>query len=84
MRVSALVINGIFTLRVYNQGKPIPAEQLPHLFKPYSRPATDTPQAGLGLGLYIASQIALSHGGQLEVASDHAQGTVFTFSMALP
>ena len=84
VRVSARIINGVFTLRVYNQGQPIPAEQLPHLFKPYSRPATDTPQAGLGLGLYIASQIALSHGGLLEVASDHTQGTVFTFSMAQP
>ncbi|MDN5391762.1 sensor histidine kinase [Pseudomonas sp. FSL R10-0056] len=82
--ISALVLNGVFTLRICNQGEPIPAEQLPHLFKPYSRPATDTPQAGLGLGLYIASQIALSHGGHMEVTSDQDQGTVFTFSMALP
>ena len=81
VRVTALIQDGVFSIRVANQGKPIPHDVLPHLFKPYSRPANHTPQAGLGLGLYIASQIALSHGGQLEVASDEENGTVFTFSL---
>lgn len=83
VRVSALTLDGMFSLKVFNQGTPIAPELLPNLFKPYSRPANHTPQAGLGLGLYIASQIALSHGGHLEVASNQAQGTVFTFSLAL-
>ncbi|RMS54609.1 hypothetical protein ALP66_05305, partial [Pseudomonas amygdali pv. photiniae] len=37
----------------------------------------------LGLGLYIASEIALAHGGTLEVCSTQEQGTVFTFRMPL-
>jgi len=72
----------VFTLSVTNQGPPIPADVIPNLFQPYSRPASDTPQAGLGLGLYIASQIALSHGGQVDVVSNEQQGTVFTFRFA--
>ena len=84
VQVSAVIRDGVFTLIVTNQGTPIPADRLAHLFKPYSRPANDTPQAGLGLGLYIAHQIALSHGGRIEAASDEQHGTVFTFSFALP
>ena len=73
----------MFALSVTNQGQPIPTEALPHLFQPYSRPASNTPQAGLGLGLYIASQIALSHNGRLSVLSDEMHGTTFTFTMPL-
>ncbi|NBF08643.1 GAF domain-containing sensor histidine kinase [Pseudomonas sp. Fl4BN1] len=69
-------------LRVKNQGL-IPEQVLPRLFQPYSRPVSDTPQAGLGLGLYIAQQIAQAHGGQLEVVSNPQQGTVFSFSLPL-
>ncbi|MDR8364917.1 GAF domain-containing sensor histidine kinase [Pseudomonas sp. JL3] len=80
IEVSAQVEEGHFVLRVKNQGL-IAEDALPHLFQPYSRRAGGTPQAGLGLGLYIASQIAQSHGGQLEVVSTEQQGTTFTFSL---
>jgi signal transduction histidine kinase len=49
-----------------------------HLFKPYSRSATDSRQGGLGLGLYIASEIARSHGGAITVTSTERDGTTFT------
>ena len=39
-------------------------------------------QQGLGLGLYIASEIAHAHGGTVEVTSD-AEETRFTFRMPL-
>ncbi|MGF6486937.1 GAF domain-containing sensor histidine kinase [Pseudomonas frederiksbergensis] len=80
VKVSAQVKEGHFVLSVKNQGL-IAEDALPHLFQPYSRPAGATPQAGLGLGLYIASQIAQSHGGKLEVVSTEQQGTTFTFSL---
>ncbi|WP_203008014.1 GAF domain-containing sensor histidine kinase [Pseudomonas paraversuta] len=79
VHVEARILDRVFRLSVTNQGPPIPAEVMPYLFQPYYRPANDTPQAGLGLGLYIASQIALSHGGHVEVISNEQQGTVFTF-----
>jgi len=78
--VSARIDQGTFVLSVKNQGQ-IAEQVLPHLFRPYSRPSCDTPQAGLGLGLYIASEIAKSHGGTLEVVSNAELGTIFTFSL---
>ncbi|MHC8402354.1 GAF domain-containing sensor histidine kinase [Pseudomonas sp. MDT1-17] len=78
--ISAQIKEGQLVLSVKNQGQ-IADDALPHLFRPYSRPASGTPQAGLGLGLYIASQIAQSHGGKLDVVSTEQQGTTFTFSL---
>ena len=83
MEVQAQVHENVFTLTVTNQGNPIAPHVQAQLFQPYSRPANDTPQAGLGLGLYIASQIAQSHGGRLEVDSSAAHGTVFSFHLPL-
>ncbi|MGU9849683.1 GAF domain-containing sensor histidine kinase [Pseudomonas koreensis] len=80
IEVIAQVEHGALMLGVKNQGH-IPEAILPHLFQPYSRPAGSAPQAGLGLGLYIASQIAQSHGGYLHVASTAQSGTLFTFSL---
>ena len=36
---------------------------------------------GLGLGLYIAQQIAEAHQGSIEVESHPTRGTVFTVNM---
>lgn len=80
IEVSAQVNEGQFVLSVKNQGL-IAEDALPQLFQPYSRPTGGTPQAGLGLGLYIADQIAQAHGGKLEVESTEPQGTTFTFSL---
>jgi len=80
IEISAQINEGQFVLSVKNQGL-IAEDALPHLFRPYSRPASGTPRTGLGLGLYIASQIAQSHGGTLDVVSTGQQGTTFTFSL---
>jgi phosphoserine phosphatase RsbU/P len=72
-------------LDVNNQGPPIPAHLLPVLFEPFYRvqanPAGGSAQ-GLGLGLYIAHQIALAHDGRIDVRSNESEGT--TFSVRLP
>jgi len=71
----------MFTLSVNNKGKPIPAETVERLFQPFARGVGgERRQQGLGLGLYIASQIAQAHGGTLSVESNPA-GTTFTLSM---
>lgn len=66
---------------VHNLGRAIPAEAIPILFEPFTRPAQDAKGAtsdGLGLGLYIASEIVQAHGGTISVASTEAAGTTFT------
>jgi signal transduction histidine kinase len=80
--VRAATANGAFALSVANAGAPIPPETAKHLFQPFHRGAVQTNQQGLGLGLYISSEIARAHGGTLEVAST-ADETRFTFRMPL-
>ncbi|RZJ26013.1 MAG: ATP-binding protein, partial [Brevundimonas sp.] len=69
-----------FTLSVANNGAPIADSARTELFKPFSRLKPGMVREGLGLGLYIASQIAIAHGGRIEVVSDDAE-TRFTFRM---
>ena len=66
-------------LEVNNQGAPLPPETLPGIFEAFHRGAADGGgrNAGLGLGLYIASQIAEAHGGSIAVRSSAEEGTTF-------
>jgi signal transduction histidine kinase len=65
---------------VHNEGKPIPAEQLPVLFEPFQRGREAGAGAGgsLGLGLFISRQIVEAHGGRIEARSAAGEGTAFT------
>lgn len=78
--VSARIQAGEFILAVNNQGTPILPERLSQLFQPYWREPSST-QSGLGLGLYIANEIAISHGGRMQATSTTETGTTFTFTM---
>ena len=69
-----------FELSVANRGEPIPAGDLDRLFQPFSRSKIEGSREGLGLGLYIASEIARAHEGSLEVSSSPDE-TRFTFMM---
>jgi signal transduction histidine kinase len=71
----------VFT--VHNSGEAIPEDVLPFIFNPMGRFSQRTainhgPTEGLGLGLFIASEIVASHGGSIEVSSDTEHGTVFS------
>src|SRR3569833_942274 len=80
--VEALVADGMFELSVTNGGEPIPALAMERLFQPFYRGDVRPNQKGLGLGLYIASQIAQAHRGRIDVSSDQTE-TRFTFRMPL-
>lgn len=71
-----------FELSVTNHGAPIPPVILDKLFLPFSRGAGQDKQEGLGLGLYIASEIARAHGGMLSATSTTDE-TCFVFRMPL-
>lgn len=71
-----------FELSVSNAGEPIPPEIMAELFKPFVRASARPNQQGLGLGLYICSQIAKAHAGTLDVVSTPEE-TRFRFRMPL-
>jgi signal transduction histidine kinase len=80
VRVVALLRERQFILSVSNGGRPITADEMADLFLPFQRGRYGTHRQGLGLGLYIVSQIAEAHGGKMQVASS-LEETRFTFTM---
>jgi signal transduction histidine kinase len=68
---------GLVRIAVKNGGPPIPAEIMGNLFSPFHREVAGKKKSGLGLGLYIASEIVRAHDGNIQVNSDES-GTTFT------
>lgn len=77
IEVAAYTEGSEFILSVSNQGACIPDEMIPLLFQPFKRSEGGQRGEGLGLGLYIASQILDGHRGTLSVSSSPEQGTCF-------
>jgi sigma-B regulation protein RsbU (phosphoserine phosphatase) len=82
VRVHAFTDADGFELSVANVGDPIPPATLERLFQPFFRASLRQGRQGLGLGLYIAAEIARAHDGVLDVTSSSTE-TRFTFRMPL-
>jgi signal transduction histidine kinase len=72
-------------IAVHDEGQGIPQEEQAHLFERFYRvPGQGQAKVeGLGLGLYIAQQIVVQHGGRLWLQSQPGQGTTFYLSLPL-
>jgi heavy metal sensor kinase len=73
-------------MRVCDTGVGVPPEAQAHVFNRFfradqARTRSATAPSGAGLGLSIAWRIARAHGGQLELTSSSARGTVFTLTL---
>ena len=79
--VQAHIEGGNLVLAVTNQGPAIPSESIEQLFQPFFRYTRKAQADGLGLGLFIASELARAHGGIIEVESGET-GT--SFSLRIP
>jgi two-component system, sensor histidine kinase and response regulator len=64
---------------VHNDGPPIAPHLLPVIFRPFERGDGNRP--GLGLGLYIVSEIARAHRGTVSVVSSTEDGTTFVLQL---
>jgi signal transduction histidine kinase len=82
IRLNAETAGGVFELSVANSGEPIPPAAMKLLFQPFTRGDVHSSKQGLGLGLFIAAEIARAHGGALTVDSSDDE-TRFTFRMPL-
>ncbi len=80
IRVSALLEGASMQVTVSNQGPPIPAEHIGHIFeKFYLIPGMDS-MRGTGLGLSICQGIVEAHGGKIW-AENLEKGVAFRFSL---
>ena len=70
-------------LAVTDAGIGIPAEQIPKIFDRFSRGVSASHYGGLGLGLYIVSQIVQALGGTVTVRSQVGAGSTFTVELPL-
>ena len=71
-----------FRLSVSNTGEKISEEAMKHLFQPFYRENVKPNKQGLGLGLFIASEIAKAHEGELKVNSTDEM-TEFTLEIPM-
>ncbi len=68
---------------IANQGKGIPATDLPHIFDRFYRADTSRTTSGTGLGLSLAKKIVELHDGELSVSSADGQDTTFRFYLPI-
>ena len=87
IRVAAARENFHVAVWVENEGKGVPAERLPYLFRKYSRfevEGVGRENKGSGLGLAICKGIVEAHGGRIWAESDgEGLGTRFIFTLPL-
>jgi signal transduction histidine kinase len=83
--VAAIDKGSSVEVTVHNVGSTIAAPDLKSIFEPMVRlHKSDRRSAGLGLGLYIALQIALAHQGKIDVTSTEEDGTTFILYLPRP
>jgi signal transduction histidine kinase len=75
--VTAKVVDGGLRIEVADEGKGIPADRRSQLFDAFSRiEETAAGQEGVGLGLYVVSQLVTAMKGDIDLASSE-RGTTF-------
>jgi signal transduction histidine kinase len=77
VKFSARADQADLVLEVWNDGEPIPSDMIRDIFRPFWRHSAADSRQGLGLGLYICSEIVKGHGGTLTVSSSREHGTSF-------
>ncbi len=77
--------DGQAILDVQDYGPGIAPADLANIFSRFYRAerAGQSPSGGLGLGLYIAREIVVAHGGEIGVRSTLGEGTTFTVRLPL-
>jgi PAS domain S-box-containing protein len=83
IHVSAVCQGDMAVLEVRDHGPGIPEGQLSRIFERFERAASTRHYGGMGLGLYVARQIAEAHGGTIAAANAPGGGVCFTVRLPL-
>ena len=82
IRVSAAREDVYVAVSVSDEGRGIPAEQMPSLFRKFSGDLSEEPGGDTGLGLAICKGIVEAHGGRIRAESDGpGLGARFIFTL---
>ena len=82
VRVSVRTEGDDLSIRVRDQGPGIPEEVLPHVFDRFYKASASRPRSeGSGLGLSIAMENALLHGGDITAENAPDGGALFTLRL---
>jgi NtrC-family two-component system sensor histidine kinase KinB len=81
VRLSAEPDGETVRFAVADTGAGIAAEHLPRIFEKFYRVPGSRSRGGAGLGLAIAREIVVAHGGQIGVESRPGCGATFTFTL---
>ncbi len=78
VEIAVAVRADILAIKVRDTGPGIEPQEIEKIFEPFYRSSRETrfPQ-GMGLGLSIAREIVKAHGGEINVQSQHGQGSLF-------
>lgn len=83
LTVGVTVEGDVVRCTVGDNGTGMSPRQCETLFQPYTRGDREKRKSGLGLGLYLCSQIIHAHGGEIGVDSVQNQGTQFWFTLPI-
>jgi PAS domain S-box-containing protein len=68
-------------IAVRDEGIGIAVEDRERVLGRFERAVSSSHYGGLGLGLYIANEIVIAHGGAIDIASEPGQGATFTLTL---
>lgn len=84
IRIAVSRSGGLACLRVEDQGRGVPAEARERIFRPYERVVHGGRSIpGLGIGLYVTSEMIKAHGGTIRVEDRPGGGSRFTVELPL-
>jgi signal transduction histidine kinase len=81
IRLMAQTHDGQVELAVANKGEPIPKERAGQIFERFYRGRNNQRASGQGLGLSIARELAIAHGGQLSLVRSDPEWTEFRLTL---
>jgi len=83
IQVSVCREKDLAILKVQDKGPGIPEADLSRIFERFERASSARHYGGLGLGLYVADQIARAHGGMIVASNLPGGGACFTVRLPL-